>query len=549
VQTISRLSNIAGIILLNLVITPSALATPESLPQSVEAALTNAHVARTDISVFVQDVNASEPLIAIGEQEARNPASTMKLLTTLAGLELLGPAFRWKTDVFVTGTLRGDVLEGNIYVKGHGDPDLTLERFTALLHEVRQHGIREINGDIVLDRSHFDIPDDLPQSFDNHPNETYNTPPDALLIGLNSVLLKITPSADRTRKATLTVSSEPKLPQLQLINELRPLAIPCRGGRISLGPRSIKARGHNLTPRSRHPTPAKHSRKTIHGKQSRVHQVIAKHSHGKHKGSHRNRRGPRLVFIRARPHIRVSSDRNHGTVKFSGYYPLGCGASTYVTKVLGPVQFAYGAFIDSWARVGGSIHGGLRLAPVPNDARLVASLESEPLADIVHVINKQSNNPMARQLFLSLGNHKIPPPATTTKADHAIREWLSGQGMNFNSLVLENGSGLSHTERISASEMGRLLLHAYHSNAADAFLTSLPIVSVDGTMRHRLRYQPVAGHAQIKTGSLRGVKAIAGYVHDRQGRTLAVVFIANRPGAGVVVRAQDELLEWLYERT
>ena len=120
--------------------------------------------------------------------------------------------------------------------------------------------------------------------------------------------------------------------------------------------------------------------------------------------------------------------------------------------------------------------------------------------------------------------------------------------MAFPELAIENGSGLSRTEHIAPAHLGALLLTAWRGPLMAEFVASLPIAAVDGTMKKRLHDQGVAGHAHIKTGSLRGVKAIAGYVHDRKGRNVAVVFIINHPDASGGQAAQDALLEWVYSR-
>jgi D-alanyl-D-alanine carboxypeptidase/D-alanyl-D-alanine-endopeptidase (penicillin-binding protein 4) len=167
----------------------------------------------------------------------------------------------------------------------------------------------------------------------------------------------------------------------------------------------------------------------------------------------------------------------------------------------------------------------------------------------VRDINKFSNNVMARQLFLSLGADTFGMPGTSEKSARAIQQWLDRKGLAFPELVLENGSGLSRTERISARHLGELLTAAYRSPVMPELMASLPLVAVDGTMRKRLREAGVAGQAHIKSGSLDGVKSIAGYVLDAQGRRMVVVCIVNHPGANAAAGAlQDTLLRWVYQR-
>jgi serine-type D-Ala-D-Ala carboxypeptidase/endopeptidase (penicillin-binding protein 4) len=140
------------------------------------------------------------------------------------------------------------------------------------------------------------------------------------------------------------------------------------------------------------------------------------------------------------------------------------------------------------------------------------------------------------------------PPATADKTSQTIKQWLSGKGLSFPELVLENGSGLSRIERISARSLGQLLLSAFRSPVMPELMASLPLTAVDGTMRKRLHGADVAGQAHIKTGSLAGVRSIAGYVLDQQGRRVVVVFMVNHANAGNAQPAQDALLKWVYGR-
>jgi D-alanyl-D-alanine carboxypeptidase/D-alanyl-D-alanine-endopeptidase (penicillin-binding protein 4) len=154
---------------------------------------------------------------------------------------------------------------------------------------------------------------------------------------------------------------------------------------------------------------------------------------------------------------------------------------------------------------------------------------------------------MARQLFLTLGAELGGPPARAEEAARAIREWVAAKKIHAPELVLENGSGLSRLERISAQHLAALLQAAWRSPVMPEFVSSLPIVAADGTMRKRLHGERVAGSAHIKTGLLADARAIAGYVLDRNGRRHVVVMIVNHPKAHETDAAMDALLEWVYE--
>jgi len=233
---------------------------------------------------------------------------------------------------------------------------------------------------------------------------------------------------------------------------------------------------------------------------------------------------------------------------FNGVFAASCGERGRDYSVLGHSQYVLALFRELWRELGGSLTGSVREGAAGADARLLASVQSPSLSEVVRDINKYSNNVMARQLFLTLGVAGAGAPATAEKSVKVIRQWLAGKGLPFPELVLENGSGLSRVERVSARSMGLLLVSAFKSPVMPELAASLPVVAVDGTMKKRLAGAAIAGQAHIKTGQLSGVRAIAGYVMDNQGRRLVVVFFINHANAGNAEAVQDALLRWIYTR-
>jgi D-alanyl-D-alanine carboxypeptidase/D-alanyl-D-alanine-endopeptidase (penicillin-binding protein 4) len=184
-------------------------AVAQSLPPEVEAALARAKVPRDAVTMLVADADAIRPpRLAWRAQAQVNPASIMKLVTTYAALDLLGPAFTWTTPVYVDGPIQNGVLAGNLYIKGQGDPKLVLERLWLLLRRVQGLGIHTINGDIVLDRSAFEVPDVDPAAFDGEGLRPYNAAPDALLINFKSMVMTFIPNSG---SQTAQVNFEPYL--------------------------------------------------------------------------------------------------------------------------------------------------------------------------------------------------------------------------------------------------------------------------------------------------------------------------------------------------
>ena len=153
---------------------------------------------------------------------------------------------------------------------------------------------------------------------------------------------------------------------------------------------------------------------------------------------------------------------------------------------------------------------------------------------------------MARQLLLTLAAEKNGTPATEAKGAEVIKTWLASKNLNFNELVIENGSGLSRVERISAAHLGQLLVSAYQSPVMPELMASLPILSLDGTVQKRLKESAVSGRAHLKTGSIDGVSAIAGYILDEKNRRHVLVMLVNHTNAAASKNAQDALVNWVY---
>jgi D-alanyl-D-alanine carboxypeptidase/D-alanyl-D-alanine-endopeptidase (penicillin-binding protein 4) len=457
-----------------------AYATETKLPQPVAEALAQSGIPQTSIGLYVQEVDSKRPLLAFGEARALSPASVMKLVTTYAGLSLLGPAYTWNTEIYTDKAPRNGMLDGNLYIKGYGDPQLTLERFWLLLKDLRQRGVTDIHGDLVLDRSYFSVDGD-PAQFDNKPDRPYNTLPDALMVNFKTISLHFVPDAVKHKVAIVV---EPELPQARVLimND------------ITLDETS-----------------------------------------------------PCGDWVERLP-LEMQDDGAAARLYFSGKYALDCGEKERSYSVLDNAQYVYALFSQLWYELGGTFSGNVRNDSVPPTARLLTSYVSPPLAATIRDINKFSNNVMARQLFLTLGATHEALPGTADKAARTVKQWLDQKGLDFPELVLENGCGLSRNEHISAQSLGRILLDAYHSPVMPELMSSLPIVALDGTLRKRLTESAVAGRGHLKTGSLDGVRAIAGYLLDGQGRLIVVVLIVNDPKSDSAQAAQDALLQWVYSR-
>jgi D-alanyl-D-alanine carboxypeptidase/D-alanyl-D-alanine-endopeptidase (penicillin-binding protein 4) len=200
--------------------------TGPALPAPVEAALARVRLPRDAFSIVVADTQGGTPRLAHRAQVPVNPASVMKLLTTFAGLDLLGPTYAWYTPVYFGGPVDTDgTLQGDLIIRGSGDPQLVIERLWLLLRRVQAQGVRSIAGDIVLDRTAFTVPPQDPGAFDGEPTKPYNASPDALLINFKSVTMSFVPDLQLGRAR---VVYEPMLAGVKLQATV-PLAPPGTG--------------------------------------------------------------------------------------------------------------------------------------------------------------------------------------------------------------------------------------------------------------------------------------------------------------------------------
>lgn len=203
-----------------------AAAADNTLPQRVQDTLKLRNVPDDTISIFVEDVDSGEVLLSWLPDEPRNPASSIKLLTTLVALDLLGPAYQWNTNIYAFGDVEDGRLKGDLAIKGHGDPFLVTERVWQMLRNLRSSGIRHIDGDLLLDDSYFDLGDYDPAAFDRQPLRAYNVAPNALLMNFKVVRYWFEPQHDSNK---VSVRIEPPLDNLQVENRLSLAPGSCRG--------------------------------------------------------------------------------------------------------------------------------------------------------------------------------------------------------------------------------------------------------------------------------------------------------------------------------
>jgi D-alanyl-D-alanine carboxypeptidase/D-alanyl-D-alanine-endopeptidase (penicillin-binding protein 4) len=457
------------------------------LPEPVTRALAEANIPEDAISMLV----LRDDKVVLSHLPARpmQPASTMKLVTTLIGLEQLGPVFKGRTELRSAGEVKNGVLKGDLVVRGGADADFSAGALENMLRALRYQGIRKIDGNIVLDRSLFNPArsDVGVPPFDESPEAYYNVIPDALMVNKNMLEIDM-----RSTGKKLQVAMQPALERVSIVSEMEVVDGDCAKWED----------GWKLP-------------EAVRQKDGRIKVVL------------------------------------HGS------FPKNCVASNSI-NVIDRDDYLDRLLRLEWKTLGGTITGKTIEGVMPPDARLLAEHVARALPEVVRDINKPSDNTLARTVFLSLGSleadpaigsHPLPGSADTTytRSDQAVRNWMRARGIDDSGLVLENGSGLSRLERISPLQMAGLLQAGLRSNWAPEFQASMPIVAVDGTMRKRLKDSPAAGHARLKTGTLKNVVALAGYVPDANGRLCVVSAMINddRVGNGKGRKVLDTLIDWL----
>lgn len=471
------------------------------LPEPISALLQAAHIPPEGAGIVVMRGDAT--LVSHNAQQSMQPASTMKLFTTLAALEQLGPAFRGRTEFRTSAEVVNGVLQGDLILRGGADVDLNEDVLLHMLQALRNQGIQKIKGDVILDRQLFQParPDVGQPPFDEYPWAYYNVIPDALLTGTNLLKLEM-----RSTGSKVGLVMMPEMDKVGIRSEMKLSDAPCASW--EQGWRSPDA----------------------------------------------SRNGDKIDVV------------------LHGSFPKNCSKAISV-DVLDHHDYLERLLRATWRKLGGSISGEVREASAPAAAteaattpaaapatRLLAEHVSRPLPEILRDINKLSDNTLARTVFLMLGSleadpvlgsRPLPPDgnlaSTPMRAESAIRAWLQTQRIDANGLVFDNGSGLSRTERATPAQLAGVLQAGLKSLWMPEFLSSLPIAATDGTMRKRLKDSPAALRARIKTGSLKSVIAIAGYVTDANNQPCIVVAILNDEhvanGAGRTVL--DGVIDWV----
>jgi serine-type D-Ala-D-Ala carboxypeptidase/endopeptidase (penicillin-binding protein 4) len=457
----------------------------DALPAPVEAALAQAGLPRDALGAIALPRTFWARPWQHRADAVMQPGSAMKVVTTVVALDRLGPNHRGRTELLAAGPIEGEVLAGDLVLKGGADADFDLPALWQMLFELRQRGVREIAGDLVLDRTHFRparIDVGLPP-FDDAPEWPYNVIPDALMLEGSLVRYALTSDGITVRARTL-----PPLDGVDIDSRALALtATPCADWDEDWQP-----------PQVNQPEPGR------------------------------------------------------WRIALAGGFPRHCSAEARL-QLLDRSVAAERQVRAVWASLGGSFRkplGAVREAAAPAGSARIALHEARPWGEVLRPMNKASDNAITRLLFLELGAAGMANDTQTPTLDlarRAVERWFDERRIARAGLEMDNGSGLSRSERIAPRTMARLLDAALDGPYAPELLMSLPLAGVDGTMRRRLKGTRAEGWARLKTGTLRNVVALAGTVRDTRGDDWVLVAFINHEQAHRGRPVLDALVEWIAD--
>ncbi len=353
----------------------SAPSSAIEVPAAVWQSLAKNQIPRDAVSISVLEL-PSAPDGSVREildwraKQSMNPASTIKLLTTLAAMDLLGPQYRWNTNLYTDGQIKNGLLKGNLYLRGSGDPKLVPEELEQMMKSLRALGIQRIDGNLIFDRSAYSPEVMEHTTIDGEAMRAYNVPPDPLLYAFRTLSFQLTQTNNQNG---IAISYTPALAYFKINNRLRTNKQNCDDWQRKMQFELVKNVGSE------------------------------------------------------------SNKSDQLSALFTGELPSACRNITYNVVALDANTFLTLGFAAAWELAGGSWvkqpHG--RNGEVPLFARPLLEFQGGALIHAVNDINKFSNNVMARQLFLTLSLERLGKPASIVASDRVMQAWLKERGLNF----------------------------------------------------------------------------------------------------------------------
>ncbi|MCX8010720.1 MAG: D-alanyl-D-alanine carboxypeptidase/D-alanyl-D-alanine-endopeptidase [Ignavibacteria bacterium] len=463
------------VILITTILLFSEILYPQTLQEKIDNFLANVNLKNTKTSISIFSVKENKFIYERNSTELLNPASTIKIFTTGIALLYLGEDYKIKTEFYSDDdNLNDGIINGNLLVKGFGDPKLSMEDLFALVQKLKQKGINRITKSIIVDDSFFDEILYRDEWIEDEGRNVSLPPICALSLNKNSIAISVTGSSKLRAKPG--VSFSPECDYFKIINNAR-----STGKRLSI----------KITIRE------------IKGKEE--------------------------IYISGS----IPRNRNFNTI----------------AHVKNPPAFLGSILKKYLQNVGIKFEGDILLGKISKFSNRIVYHELA-LTDLIKDINKYSNNYYAEYLFKIIGANYSGEFGGAFDATRAIFSFLKSNKLYENDMSIVDGSGISRTNLISTRNIVQFLSHIYSSkDEFEPFVESLPIAGIDGTMRNRMLNTCGYSNCRAKTGTLRGITSIAGYIFNKPKSLFifAMNFVSENHSADYFRDVQDRIIQMICD--
>lgn len=463
---------IAGLLILN----PSVNAQP-LLEERISNILQENCLDQSQTSISIVSLPLGKEIYAKNMLTPLLPASTLKVVTTAAALHYLGAEYRFRTEFLYRGQRIGHQIQGDLIIKGGGDPKLTTEHLWRIARQIRDSGIDTVTGNLIYDTSFFDDYDRAPAWDEQRSQRAYDAKISALSLNFNTVTVHVRPADDANHP--LIVWLEPAPAYMQVVNNTRTI---------------------------------RHGRNTVSAR-------------------------------------RTEKD-NQFEINVMGKLPLDSEEKIIRLNVLDPPRFTAESFRVLLQQAGVSVMGITQKDFAPINSKLLYYHESSALSLILKELNTYSNNFVAEQIVKTIAAEQQGTPGSHARGLRLVADFLESTGIHTQGLVLADGSGLSRQNRFTTQAMTDLLASIYpRFDIGPDFLASLRVMGSEGLNSHRLKNSPARAKVRGKTGTLRRVSTLIGYVPSYSGQLYAYALFLNNNRCGYygADRIEDRIISTLYE--